>query len=111
LRAWVPLSGRTAIAWSSALKARPREIVVGLFDVRVVEPISNVVLEVDEYRHTETAGLSSGQFANFARFAGRDAAPAGCAATDTSSDATTTADAEVHLATRRSAVPLALPPW
>jgi hypothetical protein len=35
--------------------------VVGLLEVTVVEPISNVVLVVLENRQSETAGLSIGQ--------------------------------------------------
>ena len=58
---------------------RPREIVVGLVEVTVVEPMVNVVLVVDENRQVATPLTLTGQLANGFRLAGSvlDVAPAG----------------------------------
>jgi hypothetical protein len=74
----VPLVGSTTTGWPDFVYLRPRESVVGLEDVTVVEPISNFVLVVDENRQVATPFTLTGQLANLARLAGVvvDVAPA-----------------------------------
>ena len=71
------MSGSTTDGTPFLLKLTPNVSTVGAVVVTVVWPMTKVVSDVAEYRHTDTAGLSIGQLANFARFDGKEAAPAG----------------------------------
>src|ERR1700734_668471 len=77
-------------------------MVVGLVDVTVVEPMSKVVLVVDEKRQVATCLTFTGQWGKSARTLGNPFAPAGAEAPRTTNRAVAArAAVEANVARRR----------